>query len=82
MLKLFFKIKSMVIDCLLFCVRLLLLALIVPSILVHEIGHLMAAIIIGIRVEAFELGEGDLVYEFSLRGMPSDCLTDLWAEGC
>lgn len=70
MLKLFVKIKSIVINCLLFCVRLLLLALIVPSILVHELGHLIAAIIVGICVEAFELGEGDIVYEFSLRGMP------------
>lgn len=69
MLNLLIIIRDIVINSLLFCVRWSLLALLIPCILVHELGHLLAALFIGIRIEAFELGEGDVVFEYSLGGI-------------
>jgi len=49
--------------------RFLLLVLFVPSIFVHELGHLGTALLVGIRIESFDIGEGEIKYEFFLRSV-------------
>ena len=41
-----------------------------PSIFVHELGHLVVAFLAGMHIESFDIGEGEIKYEFFLRSVP------------
>ena len=64
------KIKNILIDLLRSCIRIMLLVVLIPNILIHELGHLTAALILGVQVQSFEIGEGDIVYETTFLGIP------------
>ena len=63
------RIKENIIHILICCVRIILVVLILPSVFVHELGHLMAALLIGIHVECFELSDGEVLYECIYKGI-------------
>jgi len=68
--KILLQTKEFLNNILLSSIRLLLLALFVPSIFVHELGHLAAAFLVGIHIESLDIGEGEIKYDFFLRSVP------------
>ena len=48
----------------------ILILFITPNLLVHELGHFAATLLMGVHVDAVEIGEGDVLCRFSLRKIP------------
>ncbi|WP_091744774.1 site-2 protease family protein [Propionispora vibrioides] len=50
----------------LFCIRCILLILLMPNIIVHELGHFLLALALGFPVKSFDIGSGEILCQYSL----------------